>query len=535
MSLQEKLISTSKFMIVGAGAAGTAAAKCFAAAGLAQQVVLFEQHSEPGGSAGYFSRGQPRRTFDAGATQLIECGRGQLQHDIYSLSPAQGQRPAEDIFERIPAVIQHWHMDEKKIVIHADGRVEWRGTQPPDDQQTAELQKLENFLAVCQHEADWMWRLLSHIPRFPLQSFSDICRAAAIFFKVPLSKKFMFPVLFLLNCNQMMRIYGIRRGSLAHDVISGLLVDTTQNSAEKSPWLAAAMGISIVGRGIFRCKNGMRSYFRPLMSSFEEKGGEYKPHQKLVRLESSATGFKLTFRDGRSGEQSTYETQESVLLNLTLWDIVNDLIPEADVLRENRVYRKWQKIAATEKGWGAFAVHALIKDQPDWPDHPFYHQIFPAAHEPEFLQSSLYVSLPARYDPANPQGFRVLTATLHIRTESSTEENRSVCRDFLAARIERNLGSPLSQIETATPRTFERYIGRLEGQVGGVPLRVRNFLFLSSPSVLAHPIKPECKLILMGDTVFPGQGVVACSVSGIAAFERATGIDFEKIRAGAQG
>jgi phytoene dehydrogenase-like protein len=182
------------------------------------------------------------------------------------------------------------------------------------------------------------------------------------------------------------------------------------------------------------------------------------------------------------------------------------------------------------KGWGAFAIHALIEDQNDWPDEPYYHQIFPSKHEPEFLQTSLYVSTPARDDPANPQGYRVLTATLHVPYTVYTEENRSVIQDFLVARIEKNLGGVLSRIESATPRTFEKYIGRLNGQVGGIPLSLRNFLFFSFPSVIAHPDKPNCKLIVMGDTVFPGQGVVACSVSGISAFERATGLNFNKIR-----
>ncbi|NBX16519.1 MAG: hypothetical protein EBR09_04055 [Proteobacteria bacterium] len=530
MTLKPQFESESAFIIVGAGAAGTAAAKCFAAANLAHRTMLFEQHSEPGGSAGYFSRGQPKRTFDAGATQLIECSAGQLQHEIYSLSPAQSQSPAEEIFQRITAVTQHWDHDSRKVIIHADGRVTWSGSGIPTPHQTAELRKLESFLAVCLRESEWMWTLLSQIPRFPLQSVADMRRALQIFLKVPFLKKLTFPFLFVLNCEQRMRLSGIRKGGLAYDVLSGLLVDTTQNTAARSPWLAASMGISIVARGIFRCRKGMRSYFRPQIAAFEEKGGQYFPHHRLTCLESVESGFRLTFSDLRSGEKKIVSTDRSVLINLTLWDMVNNLIPPSDPLTRSRVYRHWQRIAGREKGWGAFAVHALVEDQQHWPDSPQYHQIFPAAHEPECLQSSLYVSTPARDDPANPKGYRVLTATLHVSADACTDENRSELGDFLVARIENNLGSKLSQVETATPRTFEKYTGRLSGQVGGVPLRLGHFLFFSFPSLLRHPHRRNCNVIVMGDTVFPGQGVVACSVSGISAFERATGIEFETIR-----
>jgi len=519
----------SFFIIVGAGAAGAAAAKCFTASGLAERTLLIEKHSEPGGSAGYFSRGQPRRTFDAGATQLIECSPGHIQHELFTLSPALNQPRAEEVFERIPCVTQHWDGQDRKVVLHADGRVEWRGAHAPSAEETAELQLLEKFLSICLREANWMWTLLSHIPRFPLQSFSDVARALKVFLHVPFRKKITFPFLFLFNCEQMMRWHGIRRSGLAFDVLSGLLVDTTQNIPAKSPWLAASMGISIVARGIFRCRKGMRSYFRPLISSFEEHGGHYSPHQSLVGLQTTERGFLLTLRNQRTQELTQFETHQSVMLNMTVWDVVNGIIPENDPLTQTRVYRRWQSIAKNEQGWGAFALHALITDQPEWPDAPFYHQIFPSENEPPELQSSLYVSIPARNDAANPSGSRVLTATLHVRTNAVSEERRSEFKDILVARIERNLNSRLMQVESATPRTFERYIGRLHGQVGGFPLRLSNFLFLAPPSTIYHPFQSSCRLIVMGDTVFPGQGVVACSVSGIAAFERASGMNFQEM------
>lgn len=523
-------LNGSNFIIVGCGAAGSAAAKCFAAAGLANQTLLFEQHSEPGGSAGYFTRGHPKRTFDAGATQLIECRPGQLQRTLFELSPAQNQPVPDDIFELIPSVTQHWSETGKKIAIHADGRIEWLGPNQASKDERDELAKLQKFLSYANSEADWMWALLSAIPRFPPQSLSDVLRALQIFVLVPWQKKLLFPLLFLMNCRQMMNLRGIRSDGLAADVIRGLLVDTTQNTPEKSPWLAASLGVSIIQRGIFRCRKGMRSYFRPLLSSYSENGGSYHPHQKLTRVETTPHGFKLSFQDQRQPESLTVvETDRSVLLNVTVWDMVHELIPVQDPLRNTLVFRRWSKVAQLEQGWGAFAIYALIADQPDWPDAPHYHQMFARQDEPEELQSSLYVSIPARDDPANPEGYRVLTATIHVRAGVVSNPQRDIWRDKLIQRIEGNLKSTLTCVESATPQTFARYTARRNGQVGGFPLRLGNFLFFANPSAIRHPTRNDCQLILMGDTVFPGQGVIACTVSGIAAFERATKLTFQKI------
>jgi len=518
-------------LIVGAGAAGCAAAKCFAAAGLANKALMLEQHNEPGGCAGYFSRGRPKRTHDAGSTQLIECATGSLQERLYSLAPATNQPSAEQIFEPIPTVTQHWPERKIAIVLHSDGKVTWQSARAATVDENKELATLEKFLQRCQKEAAWMWNLLNDIPRFPPQSFADLRRAFVLFLKVPLQKKILFPFLFLSSARTFMSFSGVRHAGLANDVLSGLLVDTTQSSPEKSPWLAASMGMSILTRGIYRCRKGMRSYFRPALTSFEERGGLYHPNERVIRIETHPNGFLVTSLNTKTQTQSSYLATESALLNLTVWDMVSGLIPESDALRQTSVYRRWEKVAQREQGWGAFALYATVPDHADWPDAPHFHQIFPSTEEIAQLQSSLYVSIPARNDPANPPGSRVLTATIHLENLVLTDAQRQTYTERLASRIGAALSVELENLETALPRTFERFTGRLAGQVGGYRLSLRNFLFFATPSQVQHPSKKAAKLLLMGDTVFPGQGVVACSVSGIIAFERATNLTFRSLLA----
>lgn len=517
-------------IIVGAGAAGCAAAKCFSAAQLAGSALWLEQHGEPGGSAGYFARGKPKRNFDAGATQLIECREEQLQHTLYCLASVADQAQVSQLFEQIPSITQHWPSELRRVKLWANGSCQWLSERQASEEEEAELEVLERFLDQCAQDAQWMWELMHNIPRFPIQSLSDIRRAWALFCKIPLRKKLSLPFLMLRSARDAMNRAGVKKKGLADDIVSGLLIDTTQSSPERSPWLAAAMGISILSRGIFRCRGGMRNYFRPFVSSFEHHQGTYKPNELVTQITTHTDGFLVTSKNTRSGELSTHLATESLILNLTVWDLLSNIVPQGDPIRETRVYKIWQKRCQHERGWGAFAIYALIPDFAEWDDAPQYHQIFPLHDESPITQSSLYVSIPGRSDPANPSGYRVLTATLHVDSQQNfSTELKAQVTDTLRKRIELALNAKLKNIESATPSTFARYTRRLHGQVGGFQLSFRNFLFLALPSRLRHPLRKKTQLLLCGDTVFPGQGVIACSVSGIIAFERACQLSFKRL------
>ena len=57
--------------------------------------------------------------------------------------------------------------------------------------------------------------------------------------------------------------------------------------------------------------------------------------------------------------------------------------------------------------------------------------------------------------------------------------------------------------EVGTPSTFEKYTNRFEGRVGGIP-HILDYYPFSYPKNTT----PDPNIFLVGDTVFPGQGVV---------------------------
>jgi phytoene dehydrogenase-like protein len=72
------------------------------------------------------------------------------------------------------------------------------------------------------------------------------------------------------------------------------------------------------------------------------------------------------------------------------------------------------------------------------------------------------------------------------------------------------LGSSVEVIETATPRTFYENTRRRLGMVGGVGQSLDVF----GPNSLSH-LTAIPNLYMVGDSVFPGQGIAAVTQSGL--------------------
>jgi phytoene dehydrogenase-like protein len=71
------------------------------------------------------------------------------------------------------------------------------------------------------------------------------------------------------------------------------------------------------------------------------------------------------------------------------------------------------------------------------------------------------------------------------------------------------------QIDAATPRTWEKWVYRKKGRVGGIPQSMKRALWDWTPSV-----SPEKGLYLVGDTTYPGQGIPGVTLSGINVYYR---------------
>jgi phytoene dehydrogenase-like protein len=65
-----------------------------------------------------------------------------------------------------------------------------------------------------------------------------------------------------------------------------------------------------------------------------------------------------------------------------------------------------------------------------------------------------------------------------------------------------------------TPRTFVHYTHRARGRVGGIPSTLATVLHAN------RPVTPFPSLYLVGDTVYPGQGIPAVVLGALNVAER---------------
>jgi phytoene dehydrogenase-like protein len=535
-------------IIVGAGSAGLSAATLYGMSD-PSNTLLVEAHHEPGGCAGYFARGRPRRVHDAGATQLVEYRPGGLQWELLKAAQNFRRDASLDMPRALPIpFLDHWWPAQSPCAQplglrwHRDGQLELPVSGLGQHLDGEVLQQLEEFLASCATDAAALWRMFYRFPDFPLHHVRDALRLVRCAW--PLDTKVMWIALSHLGSS--VAAVAARYPALAHPkaraLIDALLLDTAQNHADETPYLAGAMGLSILKRGIVRMDGGMRSLFRPWLLGVRASGVQVAMGSSVVQISSLAQG----------GFELVVEAKTRFLLrchNLIVampWRTLEERVPFADALRLSLAWQRWQQAARTEHEWQAFALHGVLVGQAPQAigTEPWYVQVFP--RDTDVLQHALYVSCDAEQDPGRALGnetqgpTRVFTASVHTDLARDPRmqalglgglcnddtrapvQSLAAIKDEMIRRVEAATGLRVAVAELASPRTYERYTGRPEGRVGGLAVRDSTFLFAAMPKIIEGA--RDSQLVMAGDSVFPGQGVIAASMSGVLAWSRLTGL-----------
>ncbi|MEI6758147.1 MAG: FAD-dependent oxidoreductase [Chlorobium sp.] len=248
---------------------------------------------------------------------------------------------------------------------------------------------------------------------------------------------------------------------------------------------------------------------RALCNGIEKFGG-------TIRYQSEVTSIILENGEARGvrlADGSEYYAKV-VISNATVWDTFNRLITDSRFrVDEKRFLRapSWFQIflgvdaSIIPEG---FHVHHVLVD--DWQN---YNQ----------SGGTIYFSAPTILDPSlAPSGKHIVHAFVTAEAEEweHYERGSSLYRNAkdayaagLISRIERILPGLSKAIELkvlATPLTHERYLNRYKGSYG--PLLKPGQNILQKPQNTT-PVK---NLFAVGDSTFPGQGVIAVTYSGVS-------------------
>ena len=216
-----------------------------------------------------------------------------------------------------------------------------------------------------------------------------------------------------------------------------------------------------------------------------------------------------------------------IIANVTLANVPK-LVPAADVAALTR---------RAGAGWGAITLYIALREEAVPADLPLHAQVLSRyAATPPYLRTGagddVFLSLSPRGDLASaPANWRTLNVSTHVRlsdwNDLSREEYRAqkkIWRDRLLDGVrvalpdfDENRGFVI----TGTPSSWEDYTLRARGNVGGAPLSRRNANLRALPSRIGLP-----DFRLVGDSTFPGQGTVACALSGYNAWRECRISDF---------
>jgi C-3',4' desaturase CrtD len=289
-----------------------------------------------------------------------------------------------------------------------------------------------------------------------------------------------------------------------------------QCDSEACAYLYAAIALNLPRRGMYTIRGGAAALTNALVEAIKKSGGTVRLDTTVLRLSYDASG-RATGVELLSGE--TIEATRAVVSNLTVWDTYGKLIGTA------RTHTDTRKRLKNLSGWGAYLLFLGMDEEvagrlpvehilalTDWQQGKTF--------DPE---EALFMFAAAPVGEARaPRGKRAVTVSTFTEAsqwfafhedETELEEQDQATLERLWSRLHAampELGDGVEVIETWTPRAFYETTRRRLGMVGGVGQSLEVF----GPVSLTHKTALP-NLFMVGDTVFPGQGVAAVTQSAL--------------------
>ncbi|KAI4369143.1 hypothetical protein MLD38_017626 [Melastoma candidum] len=495
-------------IVIGSGIGGLVAATQLAVKGA--KVLVLEKYVIPGGSSGFYQR--DGYTFDVGSSVMFGFSdKGNLNLITQALA-AVGCKM--DVIPD-PSTV-HFHLpNDLSVCVHrdyADFIGELIGKFPH------EKEGILKFYGEC-------WKIFNSLNSLELKSLEEPLYLFGQFFKKPiecLTLAYYLPQ----NAGDIARKY-IKDPQLLSFIDAECFIVSTVN-AMHTPMINASM--VLCDRhfgGINYPVGGVGGIAKSLAKGLVSNGSQiqYKANVTNIILENGkAIGVEVS--DGRRFFAKT------IISNATRWDTFGKLVKQEDLPKEEREFQK-----RYVKAPSFLSIHMGVRADILPPDTDCHHFVLEDAwarlEEP---YGSIFLSIPTVLDSSlAPEGHHIL----HIFTTSSIEdweglprkeyeERKERVASELIRRLEKNLfpglQSAISFIEVGTPKTHRRYLARDEGTYGPMPRDVPKGL-------LGMPFNTTGVngLYCVGDSCFPGQGVIAVAFSGVMCAHRvAADIGLEK-------
>ncbi|KAL5742001.1 hypothetical protein ACOSP7_028733 [Xanthoceras sorbifolium] len=495
-------------IVIGSGIGGLVAATQLAVKGA--RVLVLEKYVIPGGSSGYYQR--EGYTFDVGSSVMFGFSdKGNLNLITKALAAVGCE------MEVIPdPTTVHFHLpNDLSVRVHREYSefiAELTSKFPH------EKEGIVTFYGEC-------WKIFNALNSLDLKSLEEPIYLFGQFFQKPiecLTLAYFLPQ----NAGDIARKY-IKDPQLLSFIDAECFIVSTVNALQ-TPMINASM--VLCDRhfgGINYPVGGVGEIAKSLAKGLVDQGSEifYKANVTSIILEhGKAVGVRLS--DGREFFAKT------IISNATRWDTFGKLLKGEKLPKEEENFQK-----AYVKAPSFLSIHMGVKAEvlpPDTDCHHFMLEDGWTRLEEPF--GSIFLSIPTVLDSSlAPEGHHIF----HIFTTSSIEDWEGLSRkdydakkervaDEIISRLEKKLFPGLKESivfkEIGTPKTHRRYLARDKGTYGPKPRK-------TPKGLLGMPFNTTAinGLYCVGDSCFPGQGVIAVAFSGVMCSHRvAADIGLEK-------
>jgi C-3',4' desaturase CrtD len=490
-------------VVVGGGIGGLTAAALLAARGVS--VCLLERASRAGGcAANYELHGHD---FEAGAGLYAAWEQGGLHERVFAelpVSPPETREVAPAYTVRLP--------DGEDVRVCAPSE-EFEATLRRSFPECADA--AASFYREAALFGDALRRAARRVPSLDTASKLQLMKLAA-------SEPRLAP-----------RILAARRDTTARHLpntsarfrrfVDAQLQVFAQTPSDACSYLYACVALSQTLRGMHAVRGGAQALADALADSIRKSGG-------VVRLDATALRLAYDARGQAAGvtllSGETVEAARAVVSNLTVWDTYGKLVGAERTPPNVRAMLK------RLRGWGAYQIFLSLDEEAARrlpsdkvialsdrrEDDSDRQQGEPFDAESDILM----LGAAPVWDARAPEGKRAATANAFTDAEqwfafhsdeSEHEEQDARALEALWSRLHASLpelGAGAEVIETATPRTFYERTRRRLGMVGGVGQSPELYENNAPTHRTAVP-----RLLLVGDTVFPGNGVAAVTHSAL--------------------
>jgi prolycopene isomerase len=490
-------VTSYDVVVIGSGIGGLVTATQLAAKGA--KVLVLERYLIPGGSGGYFERGEYR--FDVGASMIFGFG-DQGTTNLLTRALAAVDMKLETFADPVQI---HYHLpDNLELKVHRDYEAflqELIAIFPYEEQ------GIRSFYGKC-------WEVFNYLNSMELLSLEEPRYLTRVFFQKPFS------------CLGLAKYLPLNVGDLARKLIKDpkllKFIDMecylwSVVPADKTPMINAGMVFSDRHYGgINYPKGGVGQIAQKLAEGLIQTGGEikYKARVTEILLEhGKAVGVKLA--------DNTEYRASKIVSNATRWDTFGKLIPPEHTPKKEI---KWQQ--RYQKSPSFLSLHLGVEAKVLPPGTDCHHILLESWDKMEESEGTIFVSIPTLLDPSlAPSGHHII----HTFTPSWIEDwqglspqeyqgQKEAAAAKLIQRLEAifpGLAAALDYQEVGTPRTHRRFLGREDGTYGPVPSR-------KLAGLLGMPFNRTSipGLYCVGDSTFPGQGLNAVAFSGMSCGHR---------------